>query len=74
MPVTHAESTITITDEIQSKPYIDMTLDVLKRFGIKTDFTENTIKIKASTDMFRPKTTLLKEIGQTAHSSSVQIK
>lgn len=54
LPVTHAESTITITDEIQSKPYIDMTLDVLKSFGIKTSFSENTIKIYASDGYISP--------------------
>jgi len=54
LPVTHAESTVTITGQIQSKPYIDMTLDVLKSFGIKTDFTGNTIKIYASDGYISP--------------------
>ncbi len=54
LPVTHAESTIVITGQIQSKPYIDMTLDVLKSFGIKTDFKENTIKIYASNGYASP--------------------
>lgn len=54
LPVTHAESTITITGQIQSKPYIDMTLDVLKSFGIKTNFTENVIKIEASGGYISP--------------------
>ncbi len=54
LPITRAESTIIITGQIQSKPYIDMTLDVLKSFGIKTDFTENTIKIYASDGYISP--------------------
>lgn len=54
LPVTHAESTIIITGQIQSRPYIDMTLDVLKHFSINTDFTENTIKIKASDGYISP--------------------
>ncbi len=54
LPVTHAESTIIITGHIQSKPYIDMTLDVLKSFGIETDFTENIIKISASDGYISP--------------------
>lgn len=54
LPVTHAESTVVITGQIQSKPYIDMTLDVLKSFGIKTNFTENTIKIYASDGYISP--------------------
>lgn len=54
LPVTHAESTIIITGTLQSKPYIDMTLDVLKSFGIETDFTDNTVKIKASNGYISP--------------------
>lgn len=54
LPVTHAESTVIITGQIQSKPYIDMTLDVLKSFGIKTDFTGSTIKIYASDGYISP--------------------
>lgn len=54
LPVTHAESTVIITGHIQSKPYIDMTLDVLKSFGIKTDFTGSTIKIYASDGYISP--------------------
>lgn len=54
LPVTHAESTIIITGQIQSKPYIDMTLDVLKSFGINTEFKENTIKIKAAVGYISP--------------------
>lgn len=54
LPVTHAESTVIITGQLQSKPYIDMTLDVLKSFGIKTDFTENTVKIYASNGYVSP--------------------
>ncbi len=45
LPQTHAESTITINGNIQSRPYIDMTLDVLSAFGIKTEFRENVITI-----------------------------
>ncbi len=55
LPVNHAESTITITGQLQSKPYIDMTLDVLKSFGIETDLTDNTVKINASHGYISPK-------------------
>lgn len=54
LPVTHAESTIIITGQIQSKPYIDMTLDVLNDFGIKTEFTDNTIKIRPCNGYISP--------------------
>ncbi len=56
LPVTHAESTIVITGQLQSRPYIEMTLDVLEEFGIKTEFNENTIKIKASNGYISPET------------------
>lgn len=45
LPQTHAESTVTISGDIQSRPYIEMTLDALSDFGIKTEFKENQIKI-----------------------------
>lgn len=45
LPQTHAESTITILGDIQSKPYIQMTLDVLSDFGIKTEFSGNQITV-----------------------------
>ena len=54
LPLTRAESTIIITGEIQSKSYIDLTLDVLKHFGIKTDFNKNAIKIEASSGYISP--------------------
>ena len=54
LPATHAESTIIISGQIQSKPYIDMTLDVLNSFGIETDFTKNIIKISASSGYISP--------------------
>ncbi len=55
LPVTHAKSTIIITGEIQSAPYIEMTLQVLKEFGIETEFTDNTIKIKSDSSYISPK-------------------
>lgn len=45
LPQTRAESTVTILGDIQSKPYIQMTLDVLSAFGIKTDFVDNKITV-----------------------------
>lgn len=54
LPTTHAESTIIINGQIQSKPYIDMTLDVLKAFGITTDWDKNTIRIHAEKGYISP--------------------
>ena len=36
---------ITVTEKIESKPYIDITLDVLRDFGIKSCFEDNVIEI-----------------------------
>ena len=45
LPQTHAESTVTVVGEIQSRPYIEMTLNVLSDFGIRTEFAGNQIRI-----------------------------
>lgn len=34
LPLLHGDSSITVTTELESKPYIDLTLMVLKKFGI----------------------------------------
>ena len=54
LPQTHAESTVTVIGEIQSKPYIDMTLSVLSDFGIKTEFVGNKIKIFENNGFISP--------------------
>lgn len=54
LPQTHAESTVTITGDIQSRPYIEMTLDTLSDFGIKTEFTGNQIKIFENSGYISP--------------------
>ncbi len=54
LPITHAESTIIITGDIQSRPYIEMTLQVLRDFGVETQFTESTIKIKQNSGYISP--------------------
>lgn len=54
LPLTHAESTVIITGCIQSKPYIDMTLEVLRAFGISTETNENIIKIKSCNGYISP--------------------
>ena len=39
------KSTIRLIGNTESRPYIDMTLDMLNRFGVETDFKENQIEI-----------------------------
>lgn len=54
LPTTCAESTIIISGQIQSKPYIDMTLDVLQAFGITADWNNNVIRIHAGKGFISP--------------------
>ena len=37
---------INLVGEVTSRPYIEMTLDILTKFGIKNSFIENTIKVE----------------------------
>lgn len=47
LPLLKEDSVIKIIPPFESRPYVDMTLDALKKFGVSADFTdENTIKIK----------------------------
>ncbi len=41
LPKAKCDSKITVTGEFESKSYVLMTLDTLKRFGIEIDFSEN---------------------------------
>lgn len=49
LPLLEGDSTITLTESVESKPYIDMTLQVQKEFGIKAEWTaENVLSIPGS--------------------------
>ncbi|NLJ58626.1 MAG: 3-phosphoshikimate 1-carboxyvinyltransferase [Tissierellia bacterium] len=37
LPLTKKESVITITDKMESAPYVDLTIEILKRFGINIE-------------------------------------
>ncbi len=54
LPVTHAKSTVRILGEIQSRPYIEMTLQALRDFGIETKFEGSTIEIQENNGYFSP--------------------
>lgn len=43
---------INIVNELLSKPYIDITLEVMEQFGVNVDYSENTFTIQDST--FKP--------------------
>lgn len=48
LPLLDGDSKIVITTKLESKGYIDLTIDMLKRFGIEIDFNENEINIKGN--------------------------
>lgn len=45
---------ITVTGEIESRPYIDMTIDTLKSFGCRIDFSDNVITVKKTVPLISP--------------------
>ncbi|MCQ2081923.1 MAG: 3-phosphoshikimate 1-carboxyvinyltransferase [Lachnospiraceae bacterium] len=48
LPLLDGDSKIIITTELESKGYIDITLDVLKQFGIEIEFKDNIFYIKGN--------------------------
>lgn len=48
LPLLDGDSKIVITTKLESKGYIDLTIDMLNRFGINIDFNEKEIIIKGN--------------------------
>ncbi|MDE7097685.1 MAG: 3-phosphoshikimate 1-carboxyvinyltransferase, partial [Ruminococcus sp.] len=48
LPLVEGDSEIVLTSRLESRPYVDITIDILKRFGIEIAKTENSFKIKGS--------------------------
>lgn len=46
LPLVDGDSEIILTSHLESRPYVDITIDTLKRFGIVIEETENSFKIK----------------------------
>lgn len=46
LPLLSEESTLTITEPLQSAPYVEMTLEILNQFGIHIPFKDGTFQIK----------------------------
>lgn len=46
LPLLEGDSKITIENKLESKSYIEMTIDVLSYFGVKIDFKDNVLYIK----------------------------
>jgi 3-phosphoshikimate 1-carboxyvinyltransferase len=45
LPLLDGDSEIRLVGKLESKPYIDLTVDMLEKFGIKTKFTNNTFYV-----------------------------
>ncbi|MDE6520780.1 MAG: 3-phosphoshikimate 1-carboxyvinyltransferase [Ruminococcus sp.] len=46
LPLVEGDSEIVLTSHLESRPYVDITIDILRRFGIEIVETENSFKIK----------------------------
>jgi len=45
LPLLDEDSELMLTSHLESRPYVDITIDILKRFGIAVDETENGFRI-----------------------------
>lgn len=54
LPLLDGDSVITLTDKIESKSYIDMTIDVLKIFGIDIKWNDNKIYVRGNQSYISP--------------------
>lgn len=46
LPLAENDSEILLTSHLESRPYVDITLDILRRFGISVDETETGFRIR----------------------------
>lgn len=54
LPLLDGDSVISLTDKIESKSYIDMTIDVLKMFSIDIKWDDNKIYVKGNQSYISP--------------------
>ena len=66
LPLAKNNSTITLTTPLQSKGYIDITLDVLKSYGINIIVKDNQYIIKANQEYKAQEMTIEKDYSQAA--------
>lgn len=57
---------ITLKGEITSRPYISMTLELLKQIGVKTSWIDQTIKIEAFQNLLKAKNILVESDWSSA--------
>lgn len=48
LPLLDGDSEIVLTSKLQSRPYVDITVDTLRRFGIEVSESENSYSIKGN--------------------------
>lgn len=46
LPLLKEDSEIVLTSHLESRPYVDITIDTLRRFGVEIDESENSFRIK----------------------------
>ena len=46
LPLLDGDSEIVLTSHLESRPYVDITIDTLRRFGVSVDESENSFRIK----------------------------
>lgn len=66
LPVIKEDSRIVITTKLESKAYVDMTIDVLKKFGIEITAKDNTYIIKGNQTYKSEKYTVEGDFSQAA--------
>ncbi|MCL2036913.1 MAG: 3-phosphoshikimate 1-carboxyvinyltransferase [Oscillospiraceae bacterium] len=53
LPLLDGDSQLHITGRFESKPYVDLTVDMLKKFGINVDFADNVFYVRGN-QVYKP--------------------
>lgn len=65
-PLIGEDSTIKLTSDLQSRPYAELTADVMRTFGVDTDITENEFRIAADSRYSPREYTVEADMSQAA--------
>ena len=66
LPLIGKDSTIKLTSELQSRPYAELTADVMHTFGVNTEITENEFRITADSRYSPREYTVEADMSQAA--------
>ena len=66
LPLIGKDSTIKLTSELQSRPYAELTADVMRTFGVNTEITENEFRIAADSRYSPREYTVEADMSQAA--------